>query len=146
MPTFWTKGPRKKFTATLLVALMSYIAIFTGLRFIYGLQDFVPPYGLHAGLELLRFNLFHLETWAHLFATLSIIPVLALFSYQKWPFQLRVFFWVIVPIWFVIHAFVGIMAETRLFLVPQAMIFIPGALIFAQQVPVTRVALNPGQS
>lgn len=43
--------------------------------------------------------------------------------------QARVEFWVVVPIWFTIHALGAVMAEIRLFLVPQAMVFIPGALL-----------------
>ena len=64
----------------------------------------------------------------YLLATMGIIPFLALFSYRKWPHELKVFFWLIVPVWFLVHLFASTMAETRLFLVPYALIFIPGAL------------------
>jgi hypothetical protein len=93
------------------------------------------PYGHSMGLDLLQYNLFRGITWAQLFATLSILPVLALLGYQKWPPALAVFFWVIVPVWFLIHPFTSVMAETRVFLVPQALVFIPGALFLLRPHP-----------
>jgi hypothetical protein len=38
-----------------------------------------------------------------------------------------------VPAWFLIHFFTAITAETRLFIVPLALVFIPGVLFFAMQ-------------
>jgi len=118
-----------------IAACVTYVAIFVGLRFLYESQELLIPYGHHQGLDLLQYNLLRAITWQQLIATLSIIPIVAIIGYRKWPLQLRVFFWVIVPIWFIIHAFGAAMAETRLFLVPQAMVFIPGALVFLAQQP-----------
>jgi hypothetical protein len=50
------------------------------------------------------------------------------FSYQTWPRALKIFFWVVVPAWFGVHFFTALVAETRLLLVPLALVFIPGAL------------------
>jgi hypothetical protein len=113
--------------------LLAYVTIYAALRFAYGEQELIIPYDHHPGIELLKFNLFRLVTWEQLFATLSFIPILAMVGYRKWSPHLRVFFWVIVPLWFVVHAFGAVMAEARLFLVPQALIFIPGALFFVQR-------------
>ena len=63
-----------------------------------------------------------------LLTILLVTPLLALLGYARWPASLRVFFWTVVPLWFFIHAVGAVMAETRLLLVPQALIFIPGAL------------------
>jgi hypothetical protein len=122
------KGSLPKVMPVFIIAVVTYVAIFVGLRLIYGKQELFIPYGHPPGLELLAYNLFRTETWRQLIATLSIIPIIAIIGYKKWPLQLRVFFWAIVPIWFVVHAFSAVMAESRLFLVPQAMVFIPGAL------------------
>lgn len=108
--------------------LVIFAAIFAGLRLMYPNQPLSVPHGQHMGLELLRYNLFRAITWTQLFATLSIIPALALLAYKKWPAPLQIFFWVIVPAWLLIHPFTSVMAETRVFLVPQVLIFIPGAL------------------
>ena len=42
--------------------------------------------------------------------------------------QLRVGLWTIVPLWLVVHSLAAVLAEARLLLVPQALVFIPGAL------------------
>jgi hypothetical protein len=128
------KGSLRKVLPIFITAGVIYVAIFIGLRLFYGNQKLLVPYGHHPGLDLLSYNLFRTVTWRELIATLSIIPIIAIIGYYKWPLQLRIFFWVIVPIWFIIHAFGAVMAEARLFLVPQAMVFIPSALLsIAQQ-------------
>lgn len=148
------KGSLRKVIPIFITSFLIFVVIFVGLRLIYGSQKLLIPFGHNPGLDLLKYNLFRLVTWQELIATLSIIPIIAIIGYHKWPVQLRVFFWVIVPIWFIIHAFGAVMAETRLFLVPQAMVFIPGALLsLAQQshasdhnaTLVQRVAPNLGQ-
>lgn len=110
------------------VSLVIFAVIFVGLRLTYPNQEISVPHGQHMGLELLRYNILRGLTWTQLFATLSIFPALALLAYSKWPTPLRIFFWVVVPLWLLIHPFTSVMAETRVFLVPQALIFIPGAL------------------
>lgn len=115
------------------MAFTLYISILIFLRLFYEEQSLLIPYGHHPGLDLLHYNLARSVTWGRLFATLGIIPILAVIGYRKWTSQLKIFFWVIVPIWFIIHIFGAVMAETRLFLVPHAMVFVPGALLFAQQ-------------
>jgi hypothetical protein len=127
------KGSVRKVLPVFISALVSYLAIFIGLRIIYGEQVLLIASGNPPGFDLLWYNISRAITWEQLFATLNIIPIVAMFGYQKWPRQLRVFFWVIVPNWLIIHAFVAVMAEGRLFLVPQAMVFIPGALYLAHQ-------------
>jgi hypothetical protein len=128
------KGSLGKVMPVFVAALATYATIFFGLRLIYGHRDLFIPYGHYPGFDLLQYNLSRAATWQRLIATLSIIPLIAIIGYQKWPRQLRVFFWVIVPIWFTVHALGAVMAETRIFLVPQALVFIPGALLsLAQQ-------------
>ena len=124
-----SKDPQvRKTIINIAISLAVFIAVFVSLRIVFPHQTISTPYGHFMGLDLLQYNLFRAITWAQLFATLSIIPVLALLAYKKWRPSLRVFFWVIVPIWFLIHPFTSVMAETRVFLVPQVLIFIPGAL------------------
>jgi hypothetical protein len=113
----------------LSIALALYAIVFIVLRGVYGPQNLLIPYGHRPGFDLLTYNLLQVFTWRQLFATLGIIPFIALMAYRNWPYQLRVFFWVIIPIWFIVHLFGSVMAETREVLVPQALIFIPGALL-----------------
>ena len=132
---FKAGSPKRKIIIIAAVGLAIFGCIFVGLRLIYPHQEISMPYGHAMGLDLLRYNLFRAVTWTQLFATLSILPALALLAYKKWPPVLRVFFWVVIPAWFLIHPFTSVMAETRVFLVPQALIFIPGALFLLKADP-----------
>ncbi len=113
---------------TAALALAFYIAVFLGLRLIYGAQQSVLAYDHHAGLDMLAYNALRIVTWQQMLATLSVIPLVALCGYRHWPASLKAFFWTLVPLWFAIHALVAVMAESRLLLVPQALVFIPAAL------------------
>lgn len=125
------RGERNKIIAVVAIALVVYAAVFFGLRAAYGPQQLFIPYGHHQGLDLFQFNIARPLAWYRLWATMGMLPILALMGYRYWPPRLRVFFWVIVPVWFAVHLFAAVMAETRLFLVPQAVIFVPGALFLA---------------
>lgn len=120
---------RKSGRKSLLVAagaLALSLAILIALRLAYGPR---PP-GMTApiGLDLLKHNVSRPQSWVYLFATLGLLPIMALVSAPAWPRSLRANFWAIVPVWLVVHAFAAVIAETRLFLVPHALVFIPGAL------------------
>jgi hypothetical protein len=128
------KGSWRKVIPIFVASGVIYVVIFVGLRLFYGPRPLYLPYYHTFGLDLLQYNLFRSITWQQLIATLSIIPIIAIIGYHYWPLKLRVFFWVIVPIWFMVHAFAAVMAEARIFLVPQAMVFVPGALLSIAQI------------
>jgi hypothetical protein len=117
--------------AGLIIGL--YILVFVGLRLAHGHQKLITPASNTPGLALLRYNLLRSITWWQWLATFSLVPFLALLGYRSWPVHLRVFFWVVAPAWYAVHLVAAVMAETRVLLVPQALVSIPGALIFAQQ-------------
>jgi hypothetical protein len=110
------------------IALSVYVVAFVGLRIAYGPQELLVPYEHHIGMELLTYNLTLPATYVELFGVLGLLPIMALVSWRRWPETLKRFFWVIVPLWFLIHLFASVLAEARLVLVPHALIFIPGAL------------------
>ncbi len=122
---------RRKGLSIFWISISIYIMTFFGLRSLYGRQEIIIPHGISPGVQLLLLNLGRWITWDRLLLTLSLIPLVALFGYQKWPIALRCFFWVIIPTWFIVHTFVAVMAETRLFIVPLALVLIPGVLFFA---------------
>ncbi len=111
------------------VGLLVYAAVFLGLRSFYGPQPYLTADGYSAGLTLLAVNLARAATWQQLLVVLGVMPILAAFSYRSWPPVLRHFFWVLVPVWIGVHFMVALVAEARLMLVPQALVFIPGALL-----------------
>jgi len=110
------------------IALCTYAAIFVGIRMVLGPRPLFIPYGNEPGLELFTYNVGRFVTWFEFIGTLGIIPFIALAYLRRWPRMLQLFLWIMVPVWLLIHLFASVMAETRLLLVPQAMVFIPGAL------------------
>jgi hypothetical protein len=115
--------------------LVTWLAVFVGLRLAFPAQRLLVPNGVHQGLELLVYNLTEHKTWVQLVAVLGILPALALWAYPKWPDSLRAFALALVPVWFAVHFVGAVAAESRLFLVPQALVFVPGALFLAQAEP-----------
>jgi hypothetical protein len=124
------KAKNAQKSAIIIAAASSglYVIIFSTLRHFYGEQPLWVGYGNRPGLDYLVYNVSHYTTYVQLFATLGVLPFMALFSFRQWPDSLRAFFWAIIPIWLLVHPFGGIIAETRVFLVPLALIFIPGTL------------------
>ena len=129
---FFSKDSSDKLKKTLTYATISmvvFIIVFSGLRLFYGEQSFLTADGYYPGIGLFVLNITRWVTWEQLLITLGVIPILAIIAYPSWSRTLKVFFWVVVPIWFGVHFFAALVAETRLFLVPQALIFIPGVLL-----------------
>ncbi len=120
----------RKMLLVFVLCLLAWVSIVGGLRLLFGLRPYiVPTAGKSPILPLLTFNLTWWRTWVFLFATLGPLPLLALASWKGWPKTLHRFFWAVVPVWFPIHFCLAHAPETRLFLVPQVLIFIPGALM-----------------
>jgi hypothetical protein len=110
-------------------SLAIFVAIFAGLRIFYGEQPFLTADGYYPGVGLLVLNVSRLVTWEEILITFGLIPLVAIFAYRDWPKTLKIFFWIVVPVWFGVHFFAALVAETRLLLVPLALVFIPGALL-----------------
>lgn len=130
----WNPGERPRVSrpvlATVLAGLLLWAAIVGGMRLVFGVRPYiVPTAGKSPILPLLIFNLTWWRTWVFLFATLGLLPMFAIASRRAWPIPLRRFFWAVAPIWFPAHFCLAHAPETRLFLVPQVLLFIPGALL-----------------
>jgi hypothetical protein len=108
------------------IAIFAFIIL--GLRFLYPGRPLYVPYKQTPGVQLLLYNLTRSFTWEQLFHTLGFVPVLGLAFFFILPNLWQRFFLVLAPLWFGIHAFLSVMGETRLFFVPQAILFIPAAL------------------
>lgn len=122
---------RKSFRAISysLISLSLFALVFFGLRYVFGARDLIIPYGNQPGLELFRYNVEFPLTWIQLYKTIGLMPLFFLFTLRKLPTKLKVYFWVVIPLWIFIHFFYSIVAETRLFLVPYVLVILPGALI-----------------
>ena len=76
---------------------------------------------------MIKYNLTRSETASELLVCVGVVPLAAAFSYRHWPMQLKVSLWTSVPLWLAVHTLAAVLAEARLLLVPQALVFIPGA-------------------
>jgi hypothetical protein len=144
--SLYIKTETTSLTRQIMIAMFGlglYALVFFTLRYIYGEQPLILPYGNHLGFELFRFNMFRYITWVQLFATLSVMPILAVLSPRHWPPSLQAFFWAIVPIWLAVHSFCSVLAETRLLLVPFILVFVPGALFGMVSTPPNSVWESP---
>jgi len=109
------------------VAYIIFGIIFVGLRIHYGFrpqQVFKAP----AGLPMLKLNLFStfaLKTYFEMIGTFAIIPLIILYQFRRFPYLLKLWFISIVPIWFSVHLLTVVTYQTRLFLVPEILIFLP---------------------
>ena len=131
--SYWPRDRRVKILVLALVSLALYAVTLGAIRASYASQPLVLPYGHHPGWDLLRYNVTRWSTWRNLLTTLNVLPLLSALSYRAWPVALKAMLWSVVPAWLVVHFLGAIAAETRLFLVPGSMVFIPGALIWFQE-------------
>ena len=120
---------RKPYAYTGVLSLIIFVSIYIALRNTFPVQTLLGS-GAHYPWtwSMVEHNLFRKITYINLFATLSIIPMIALFGVKTWPRMLKIIAIVLVPLWLVVHFIAAVSAETRMFLVPQAIVFIPGFL------------------
>jgi hypothetical protein len=120
--------PRSSRLALAAIMLAGQLAVVGLLHLAMGPQPLIVPEGHAPGLALLGYNLGRAVTWLNLGTTFLFIPVVALAAWHRWPAQLRRSFLVLVPAWVAVHFVFAIAAEPRLFLVPYAIVLLPGAL------------------
>jgi len=123
------KNSRRVGTLIAVIAWVVYAVCFFGLRMFFGTRELALGYGHRPGLDYFVYNITRPITYVQLFGTLGLLPLMSIISFSRWPSSLRAFFWAVAPIWMVVHPFVGIIAETRYFLVPLTLVFIPGTLL-----------------
>jgi len=119
---------RRSDLTSAIAAAFAFLLVFVGLRLIMPARPLFVPHGQQLGLPLLVYNFARTITWSGLFATLGVAPVIGLLYLRSWTRLWRAFLVVVVPVWFLAHFLGGVVAETRLFLVPEAIVFVPGAL------------------
>ncbi|HEY9007937.1 hypothetical protein [Ohtaekwangia sp.] len=111
-----------------LSSLAVFAAVFVSIRLYFGFREAEGIHGMRSPLAYLKFNLTFFRMYPQLFGTLGLIPLITLFGFRRLPLMLKSWCLLIVPFWFVIHLAKSTAMESRLFLVPQALIFIPAML------------------
>ena len=132
---WWPREERARILGIAVLSLAAYAAVVIGLRYLLPPQGVIRPYRIRFGLPLLHFNIAHWSTWKRLAVMLNVLPILCARNYRGWPRVLRGWFWVLVPAWFVVHFTAAVAAETRLFLVPVAVVLVPGSLLALDRLP-----------
>ncbi len=123
-------APKKTIMIT-AISYLFFIAIYFGLRFYYGFEDYQGVRGASPGLPTLVINLFSLvsiKTYFEMYGTFMILPLIFIYKFNSIDFKLRIIFLALVPIWFLVHWWSAVAYQSRLFLVPTLLVFIPGVL------------------
>ena len=129
-------------------ALAAFAVVYLGIRGIVGARPRFVSFGLEPGLEIVAYNL-RAPSLFMLFATLNGLPVLCWYGWRSWPEELRAMALGLVPLWVAVHFVAALVEETRLFLVPAALVFVPGTLLLAggggeERVAPARPVRGPG--
>ena len=123
----------KKETLIIICSAGLFFLILIALRWYYGFPEAKTVYGNKYPWEFARWNLTQLTTYTQWLRTFHLIPFLAIFVWKRWPPILKQWGLMMIPLWLLVHLGHGIIRETRLFLVPIAIICIPGILLAVEQ-------------
>lgn len=119
--------PRIPFLIASLSTLL-FFAAFISVRLYYGYKPAEGINGMTGFADYLSFNLRFLKVYPELIGTVAFLPIITILFIKRLPRLLQQWFWVVCPAWFLIHFAYSTAVESRLFLVPQALIFIPAFL------------------
>ena len=145
-PLGWRSEAGRRALRIGALSLAAFGATYGIIRWAVGPSFFIVPNGQDPGAELFEYNVARGQTWDFVFQTVNILPLLALIAIRRWPAELRAIGLAVVPAWIAIHLFTSVLAESRLVLVPLALVFIPGALMgFGERAARTyRPSAGPG--
>ena len=131
-------GAREPLTVA-AVGLVAFTVVYLGIRTATGPAPW--PWGKTGATDMLRANLRDPNAYLYVPLTFSVLPLLAIWRWRQLPLLLRGFLLLLGPVWATTLFVLVYVAETRLFLVPMAVAFIPAAL-FAS--PDSEHAAAPG--
>jgi hypothetical protein len=112
-----------------LIGAALFVGIYGGIRAWLGPRELFHAFDKDLGLPVFVENVARLNTWARLAIMFGILPYLAFRNWRRWSTPLKCFGCTLLPVWIAIHFLASVVAETRLFLVPLAIVLIPGALL-----------------
>lgn len=116
---FWVAG----------ASVIAFLFVFVSVRMYYGYRVPEGINGMVSFSDYLRFNFSYKRVYPEMIGTFAVLPLVVILFLKRLPMMLKQWFWLICPAWFSIHFAFSTVVETRLFLVPQTLIFIP-AFIF----------------
>ena len=134
-PLGWRTDEGRRALRIGALSLVAFAATYGIVRLAVGDAFLIKPNGQDPGLELFEYNVGRGITYDFVFQTVNILPLLALIAVRRWPPELRAIGLAVVPAWVAIHLFSSVLAESRLLLVPLALVFIPGVLLGTERRP-----------
>lgn len=114
------------------ISMILFAIVFISLRIFYGYPEARGIHGMESPMDYLSFNLRFFRMYPQLFGTLGLIPLITIIAFVKLPQVLKNWIWLILPFWFAVHLLKSTIVETRLFLVPLVLIFVPAMLYLAE--------------
>lgn len=125
----------RRLLAQVGLCLAAFAAVYLGVRLWRGPAAYSHGrYGVGPGPENLLFNLTNPRTWIGLAQMYALLP-LALLAWPCWPPVLQRYAVLVAAPWFGAQLVFGAADETRLFLGPLALIFVPAALAVTYREP-----------
>ncbi|MBX2916011.1 MAG: hypothetical protein KF856_12145 [Cyclobacteriaceae bacterium] len=124
----------KKIISIAGVSVIAFVIVFVSIRFYYGYQP-QTEWRVPAGLPMLKLNLLSaasVKTYNEMFGVFGILPFWFVLIIKRVPKVLLLFFIALVPVWFGVHLISVVAYQSRLFLVPTLLIFLPGVLYFIE--------------
>ncbi|MDB5203444.1 MAG: hypothetical protein JWQ27_2853 [Ferruginibacter sp.] len=109
------------------VLYVIFLSIFVWLRSHFGYRP-QQVWKAPAGLPMLKLNLFSavaVKAYMELIGTFAVIPFIILYKFKSFPHLLKKWFIFLVPVWFAVHYVSVVAYQTRLFMVPIILIFLP---------------------
>ncbi len=119
--------PKKNVWIITIILYIIFFAIFFALRSHYGYRP-QQVWKAEAGLPMLKLNLFSavgVKAYMELIGTFAVIPLVILYCFKRFPYILKKWFLFLVPVWFLVHYVSVVAYQTRLFMVPMILIFMP---------------------
>jgi hypothetical protein len=125
----WGNLYKARYVRVFLASVTAFFLVYFGLRIVLGPATYVTSrYGpVYPGLRLVVLNFLNRQTWIGLLQMYNL-TLLALFLIKKWPKSLQVLLVGMVIPWFGAQFLFASTDETRLFLVPLALVFIPAVI------------------
>ena len=122
-----------------------FVVIFVSIRSYFGYR---PPteWRVPAGLQMLKLNLLSsvsVKTYMEMFGIFGVLPIWVLSIFRQMNPRLKIFFITLIPIWFGIHVWSVVAYQSRLFLVPTLLVFIPAILERIEAEFVARTSTAP---
>lgn len=124
---------KRNFLITAISSVL-YLSVFIFIRIYFGYES-QTEFKVASGWPMLRFNMFSfhsVKTYMEIYGVLTILPLTIIFIFKHCHNFLKIWFWGLIPIWFAIHFVLVVAYQSRLFLVPTLMIFLPMVLEYIE--------------